>query len=87
MINQTIPQTTFKTRVRDEAIGGDNPYRWQEMSTTDYFAGKKVIVFSLPGALRRLVRPFNCQILSAFTRNSAPLALTRFTAFRSMMPL
>ena len=50
MINQTIPQTTFKTRVRDEAIGGDNPYRWQEMSTTDYFAGKKVIVFSLPGA-------------------------------------
>ena len=50
MINQTIPQVSFKTRVRDESIGGDNPYRWQEMSSDDYFAGKKVIIFSLPGA-------------------------------------
>ena len=50
MINQTIPQISFKTRVRDESIGGDNPYRWQEMSSDDYFAGKKVIIFSLPGA-------------------------------------
>ena len=50
MINQTIPQISFKNRVRDESIGGDNPYRWQEMSSDDYFAGKKVIIFSLPGA-------------------------------------
>lgn len=45
-----LPDVTFHTRVRDESIGGDNPYRWQDMTTADYFAGKRVILFSLPGA-------------------------------------
>jgi len=45
-----IPDVTFKTRVRDESIPGPNPYRWQDMTSDDYFAGKRVIVFSLPGA-------------------------------------
>lgn len=50
MIGHTVPNCLFKTRVRDESIGGDNPYRWQEMQTGDYFAGKKAVLFSLPGA-------------------------------------
>jgi peroxiredoxin len=45
-----VPQVVFKTRVRDESVGGDNPYRWQDMTTDDYFKGKKVVVFALPGA-------------------------------------
>ncbi|WOD38955.1 peroxiredoxin [Nodosilinea sp. E11] len=45
-----VPEVTFKTRVRDESIGGSNPYRWQDLTTQDIFAGKKVVVFSLPGA-------------------------------------
>jgi peroxiredoxin len=45
-----VPHTVFKTRVRDESVGGDNPYRWEDMTTGDIFAGKKVVVFSLPGA-------------------------------------
>lgn len=45
-----IPSIVFKTRVRDESIGGDNPYKWQDVSTWDLFAGKKVLLFSLPGA-------------------------------------
>lgn len=45
-----LPQVTFKTRVRDESIGGDNPYRWQDMTTEDYTKNKHVIIFSLPGA-------------------------------------
>jgi peroxiredoxin len=45
-----IPDVTFKTRVRDESIGGDNPFRWEDKTTRDIFAGKKVVVFSLPGA-------------------------------------
>lgn len=45
-----VPNVTFKTRVRDESVGGPNPYRWQDMTTSDLFAGKKVVVFSLPGA-------------------------------------
>ena len=50
MIGKALPQVQFKTRVRDEAIGGPNPYRWQEMTTADYFKGKRVILFALPGA-------------------------------------
>ncbi len=45
-----VPDVVFKTRVRDESIGGENPFRWQDVTTKDVFAGKKVIVFSLPGA-------------------------------------
>lgn len=45
-----LPDVTFHTRVRDESIGGANPYRWQDMTTADYFAGKRVVLFSLPGA-------------------------------------
>lgn len=47
---QTVPQVTFKTRVRDESIGGDNPFRWQDVTSNDIFAGKKVVVLALPGA-------------------------------------
>lgn len=46
----TVPNVTFKTRVRDESIGGDNPFDWKDVTTDDLFAGKKVVVFSLPGA-------------------------------------
>ncbi len=46
----TVPEVVFHTRVRDESIGGDNPFRWQELSTDDIFANKRVIVLALPGA-------------------------------------
>jgi peroxiredoxin len=45
-----IPAVVFKTRVRDDSIGGSNPFRWEDKSTYDYFAGKRVVLFSLPGA-------------------------------------
>jgi peroxiredoxin len=45
-----VPDVTFKTRVRDESIGGDNPFRWQDMTSDDFFKGKRVVLFSLPGA-------------------------------------
>ncbi|WP_310484295.1 peroxiredoxin [Chamaesiphon sp. VAR_48_metabat_403] len=45
-----VPDVVFKTRVRDESIGGENPFKWQDVTTKDVFAGKKVVVFSLPGA-------------------------------------
>ena len=28
---KTIPNIIFKTRVRDESIEGNNPYRWQDV--------------------------------------------------------
>jgi len=50
MLNQKVPDVIFKTRVRDESIGGDNPYKWEEKTSSDYFSHKKVVLFSLPGA-------------------------------------
>jgi peroxiredoxin len=48
-----IPKVIFRTRVGDNeslgggcAIGGD----WKDVSTDDLFQGKKVVIFSLPGA-------------------------------------
>lgn len=45
-----IPHATFKMRVRDESLGGENPYRWQDMNSDELFAGKRVVLFALPGA-------------------------------------
>ncbi|MBT6037374.1 MAG: peroxiredoxin [Kordiimonadaceae bacterium] len=45
-----IPNVIFKTRVRNDALGGPNPFEWKDLSTDDIFRGNKVIVFSLPGA-------------------------------------
>ena len=49
-IPERVPSVVFKTRVRDESIGGENPYRWQDVSSDELFKGKKVVIFSLPGA-------------------------------------
>ena len=50
MAIERVPDVVFKTRVRDESVEGSNPYRWQDTTTQDIFGGKKVVVFSLPGA-------------------------------------
>ncbi|MDQ5955064.1 MAG: thioredoxin-dependent peroxiredoxin [Patescibacteria group bacterium] len=47
---EKVPHVVFKTRVRDESLGGENPYRWQDRTTEDFFTGKKVVLFGLPGA-------------------------------------
>lgn len=49
-MKKVVPNVIFKTRVRDETLKSENPYRWQDKSTDDYFKEKKVILFSLPGA-------------------------------------
>mmetsp|Transcript_18784 Transcript_18784/g.31460 ORF Transcript_18784/g.31460 Transcript_18784/m.31460 type:complete len:233 (+) Transcript_18784:77-775(+) len=45
-----VPSVTFKARVRDEKIGGDNPFDWKDVTSEDLFKGKRAVVFSLPGA-------------------------------------
>lgn len=45
-----VPDVVLKTRVRDDNIEGPNPYRWQDVSSEELFAGKKAVVFALPGA-------------------------------------
>jgi len=50
MLGKKVPSVTFRTRVRDEAIEGPNPFRWDDKTSDDYFKGKRVVLFSLPGA-------------------------------------
>jgi len=50
MLGREIPDVTLKTRVRDETIGGPNPFRWQDRQTRALFGSGRAVVFSLPGA-------------------------------------
>jgi peroxiredoxin len=47
-----VPAVTFKTRTRiaSSESNHDNPFDWKELATDDYFQGKRVVVFALPGA-------------------------------------
>ena len=50
---EVVPNVVFKTRVRDDEmtlLKHPNPYRWEDKTSFDYFGGKRVILFSLPGA-------------------------------------
>lgn len=50
MLNREVPDVVFKTRVRDESIGGDNPFKWQDLPSSKVFGGRRIVLFSLPGA-------------------------------------
>lgn len=50
MTPQTVPDAVFHTRVRNPALEGPNPFEWKDVTTDDVFAGKRVVVFALPGA-------------------------------------
>lgn len=50
MMQNTVPNTTFKTRVRNDALDGPNPFEWKDVTSEDVFKGKNVVLFSLPGA-------------------------------------
>lgn len=49
-MTKQVPNVTFKTRVRDESVGGENPFRWQDLTSNEIFAGKNIVLFALPGA-------------------------------------
>ena len=68
-----IPKVTFRTRIGDEeetdggcAIGG----QWKNMTTDDYFKGKRVVLFSLPGAFTPTC---SSQQLPGFEKNADEL--------------
>ena len=50
MLDREIPDVVLKTRVRDDSVAGPNPFRWQDVNTHDLFSGKRIVLFSLPGA-------------------------------------
>lgn len=49
-MNKTIPNVVLRTRVRDESVGGENPFVWKDVQTEDLFKGKMVVLFAIPGA-------------------------------------
>jgi thioredoxin-dependent peroxiredoxin len=49
-IRERVPDVVFKTRVRNDALGGPNPFEWKDRTSAEIFGGKKIVVFSLPGA-------------------------------------
>ncbi len=81
-VGKNVPNVVFKTRVRDESIEGPNPFRWEDKTTADYFAGKRVVLFSLPGAFTPTCRLINCQITRKCLAISKKKASTRSIAYQ-----
>ena len=42
-----VPDVTFKTRIQTDESPG---FAWKDLSTEELFMGKRVVIFSLPGA-------------------------------------
>ena len=49
-VGKKLPVVKFNTRVRDDNLLSENPYKWETVSSYDLFRDKRVVVFSLPGA-------------------------------------
>jgi peroxiredoxin len=45
-----VPDVIFQTRVRNDALDGPNPFEWKTITSADVFAGKRIVLFALPGA-------------------------------------
>lgn len=86
MLGKKVPAVTFRTRVRDEAVGGPNPFRWQDMTSDDYFKGRRVVLFSLPGAFTPTCSTYQLPDFEKLAANSARSASMTSIACRSMMP-
>ncbi len=65
MLGRRVPDIIFKTRVRDESIGGDNPFRWQDLASGSVFAGKRIVLFALPGAFTPTCTTEQCPAFEA----------------------
>lgn len=45
-----VPNTVFRTRQRNDALDGPNPFEWKDVTSKELFGGKRVVLFALPGA-------------------------------------
>ena len=49
-VGENVPAVTFRCRIRDSSIQGDNPFAWKDVTTDDLFKGRRAVIFALPGA-------------------------------------
>lgn len=45
-----LTDVVFHMRERDDTLDSENPFVWSRKTTADLFAGRRVLVFGLPGA-------------------------------------
>ncbi|MCA1748829.1 MAG: redoxin family protein, partial [Sphingomonadales bacterium] len=66
MLGRQVPNVTLKTRTRDENLGGDNPFKWEDKQTGEMFADDRYVVFSLPGAFTPTCSNEQCPAFERF---------------------
>ena len=37
-----VPSVIFKTRVRNDALGGPNPFEWKDLSSDEIFSARRI---------------------------------------------
>src|SRR4051812_47163961 len=77
MQGRSIPSVLFKTRVRDDSLGGDNPYRWESVSSDELIGTGRVVVFSLPGAFTPVCSNRQCPAYDAMAGELCSLGIER----------
>jgi peroxiredoxin len=71
---QLVPAVTFRLRRNGE---------WATLTTDDIFAGKNVVVFSLPGAFTPTCSSTHCRASTSSRLYSTNRGSTKSSAFRS----
>ena len=77
LMRNMVPDVVFKTRIRDEAIEGDNPYKWKDKTSDEYFKNSKVILFSYLALLLLPVLLISYLILKNYLMSIKYLVLTQ----------
>ena len=64
-----LPKVNFQIRVRDDSIGGDNPFKWETKSTEDFFGKKRLLFSRYQVPLLRHARLINYLTLTNFMKS------------------
>ena len=78
---KTLPNVNFNVRVRDDSIKGRQSIQMGKKSTNDYFANKKVVLFSLRVHSHLHAQLINYLILIDYMMNLKILELTKLLYF------
>ncbi|GJD50027.1 Peroxiredoxin [Methylobacterium crusticola] len=46
----SVPNVIFHIRVRNDSLGGPNPFEWKSLASAEIFGGRNIVLFAVPGA-------------------------------------